>query len=63
MEIYKLSIFATALIIVIATYCGAGHAQNPSVLPTLGNVEVCTAEGFYEYNKDGVPVLGIITQA
>jgi hypothetical protein len=56
MKIHKLPIQLIALIIGVLISCTLGHAEDASSF-----AKVITVDGHYEYNKDGVPILGIVT--
>lgn len=58
MTICKLPFSVGVLIVGMSAFCNVGHAQDISV---IGFVKVYKADGHYEYNKDGVPVLGLVT--
>jgi hypothetical protein len=56
---YKLTLSTTVLTIMIATFGGVGHAQEV----TIADVgKIYKLDGFYVYNPDGVPLIGIVTR-
>src|SRR5262245_21427387 len=57
METHNLPISLFALVVGLLISCKIGHAQDFSSFIA----RITKAEGHYEYNEDGVPVLGLIT--
>lgn len=57
METHNLPISLFALVVGLLISCKTGHAQDFSSFIA----RITKAEGHYEYNEDGVPVLGLIT--
>jgi hypothetical protein len=57
MKTHTLLISLSALIVGVLISCKLVHAQDVSSL----FVKFTKVDGHYEYNKDGVPVLGLIT--
>ena len=58
METRELPILSHAFIIGIVVLCNVANAEDITI---AGFDKVYKVDGFYEYNKDGVPILGIIT--
>jgi hypothetical protein len=59
MRAYRLTLSTTALAIMIAISGGVGYAQEI----TIADVgKIYKLDGFYVYNPDGVPLIGIVTR-
>ena len=58
METFKVIVVLPTLTIAVALSSNIGRAQDYTV---AGFERVNKAEGLYEYNEDGVPVLGLVT--
>ncbi len=58
MTLCKQQILGYGIIVAFVFSCSVGHAEDITV---AGFDRVYKAEGFYEYNKDGVPILGLVS--